>query len=108
MTEPAVRVWDVGIRCFHWLLVLAVSAALITGFLLATPTLRWHLIAGGTVAALLFWRVVWGGLGGPYARFAGFAYSPRAVLGHARGLLGGRHERYLGHNPLGAMMVFAL
>ncbi|HKM61312.1 MAG TPA: cytochrome b/b6 domain-containing protein [Acidisphaera sp.] len=108
MAEPAFRVWDVGVRWFHWLLVLAVGTALVTGFLLAIPTLRWHLVAGCTVAALLLWRCIWGTLGGPYSRFAGFAYRPGSVLAYARGLLAGRHERYLGHNPLGAMMVFAL
>jgi cytochrome b len=88
--------------------VLAVGAALVTGLILGPPTLRWHLVAGATVAALLLWRLVWGTLGGPYARFAGFAYGPRAVLAYLRALRRGRAARHLGHNPLGAAMVFAL
>ncbi len=103
--NASLPVWDRGIRLFHWTLVLAVSAAAVTGFILGKTWLRWHLIAGGTIAALLLWRVVWGTLGGPYARFAGFAYPPRTVLAYLRG---GPRLRYLGHNPLGALMVFAL
>jgi cytochrome b len=102
---PVVPIWDLGIRLFHWLLVLAVAAAAVTGFILGSTWLRWHLIAGGRVAALLLWRTVWGTLGGPYARFAGFAYPPRTVLAYLRG---SPRLRYLGHNPLGALMVFAL
>ncbi len=57
------------------------------------------------VVAALAWRVIWGLLGPPYARFASFAYRPGAVLAY---LGDGGRRRYLGHNPLGAMMVFAL
>ncbi len=101
-------VWDRGIRLFHWLLLLAVAASAVTGFILGSVWLRWHLIAGGVIAVLLLWRGIWGVLGGPYARFAGFAHPPRAVLGYMRGLRGGSARRHLGHNPLGALMVFAL
>jgi cytochrome b len=103
--EASVPVWDRGIRLFHWMLLLAVTAAAVTGFILGSTWLRWHLIAGGTIAVLLLWRTVWGMLGGPFARFAGFAYPPRTVLDYLRG---GPRLRYLGHNPLGALMVFAL
>ncbi len=112
--EPgeAVPVWDIGIRLFHWLLVLAVTVAALTGFFALPDLLDIHLIAGGTIAALLLCRVVWGVLGGRFARFSGFAYRPRAVLAHARGMRAGRRPageaRYLGHNPLGGLMVFAL
>ncbi len=100
----SVPVWDRGIRLFHWLLLAVVTVSAVTGFLLDRSVLRWHLFAGGTVAALLLWRGIWGGLGGPHARFAGFAYPPARVLAYLRH----PRTRYLGHNPLGAMMVFAL
>jgi cytochrome b len=103
-----VRVWDIGVRGFHWSLFAAVSAAALTGFVLGRTALAFHLIAGTTIAALLLWRVVWGLLGPSYARFASFAYRPRAVLAHLAAIRAGRRDRHLGHNPLGAMMVFAL
>ncbi len=101
-------VWDRGIRVFHWLLLAGVAAGAVTGFILGGTALRWHLIAGSVLTVLLLWRFVWGMLGGGYARFAGFAYPPRAVLAYLRAGLAGHGRRYLGHNPLGALMVFAL
>ena len=104
----AVRVWDLGVRAFHWGLVAAVAVAALTGFVLGRTALAWHLLAGATVIAAVAWRVAWGLLGSTYARFGSFAYRPTVVLAHVRDLLAGRHRRHLGHNPLGAMMVFAL
>jgi len=100
----SVPVWDSGVRAFHWLLVLAIAASALTGFVLGRTTLAWHLAAGVAVAVLVGWRGVWGLLGSTYARFASFVFPPAAVLAHLRA---GAHRR-LGHNPLGALMVFAL
>lgn len=104
----SIRVWDLGVRLFHWLLVGVVAAALVTGLVWPVMQLRLHLIVGGGLAVLLFWRVVWGLLGTRHARFADFAYAPRVVLRHVVALRHGYAERHLGHNPPGAMMVFAL
>ena len=102
------RVWDPGIRMFHWLLAVAVSVSGFTGFVLGRTALAWHLIAGIAVAIAVAWRIVWGLFGPTYARFSSFAYSPVAVLAHIRALRAATRPRHLGHNPLGAMMVFAL
>ncbi len=99
-----VRVWDLGVRLFHWGLVAAVMAAAVTGFILGITTLAWHLVAGVAVLVAAGWRVAWGVFGSSYARFASFAVRPAAVLAHLRG----RDGRHLGHNPLGALMVLAL
>lgn len=108
--SPAtVRVWDAGIRLFHWGLVIAVAAAALTGFVLGRTTLAWHMVAGSAVAGAVVWRVVWGLLGPTYARFRGFAPRPASLRAHLRALRSHEpHRRYLGHNPLGAVMVFAL
>ncbi len=103
-----VRVWDVGVRVCHWGIVAAVALAALTGFVLGRTALTWHLVAGVTMLVAVVWRVVWGLLGPTYARFSSFAYRPAVVVTHLRDLIDGRHRRYLGHNPLGAMMVFGL
>ncbi len=100
---PTLRVWGAGIRLFHWVLVAAVAGAALTGFVLGRTVLAWHLVAGVAVAVAVLWRIVWGVLGPTYARFAGFAHPPAEVLAHLR-----THRRHVGHNPLGALMVFAL
>ena len=108
--EPGdtVPVWDLGVRVFHWGLIVAVAAAGLTGFVLGRTVLAWHLAAGTAIVVALAWRLVWGLLGPTYARFHSFWYSPAELRAHLRGVLGGAHERHLGHNPLGALMVFAL
>jgi len=103
-----IYVWDLGVRLFHWVLVAAVAISAITGFLLGRTALAWHLLAGEAVVLLLGWRLIWGWLGGGAARFASFAFPPAAVAGYATDLLTRGTRRHLGHNPLGAMMVFAL
>ncbi len=67
-----------------------------------------HEAAGVAVIAAVTWRVVWGVLGPTCARFSGFAHRPAIVLAYLRDMWEGRHRRYPGHNPLGALMVFAL
>lgn len=103
-----IRVWDLPVRLFHWLLVACVAVAAISGWLLPASWLRLHLIAGTIIGCLVLWRVVWGFTGTRYSRFRSFAFSPAATISHVEDLLEGKAQREAGHNPLGALMVFAL
>jgi cytochrome b len=104
----AVSVWPLTVRVFHWSLVLAVTVAAWTGFLGGMSWLTLHLIAGTAIPALIVLRVAVGLYGPGYARFDSFPPSRIAAIAHLRAILGGRHDRHLGHNPLGAMMVYGL
>lgn len=103
-----VRVWDIGVRAFHWLLVASVVAALATGLAMAPAYFDAHLIAGTSVALLLLFRVVWGVLGSTYARFTSFVTTPLEAIAHARQLIRGEAPHHIGHNPLGAAMIVTL
>ncbi len=108
-TRPeTVSVWDIFVRVFHWVLVGAVTVAVLTGLWLGATWIRLHIIAGVLVAALVFARIVWGFGGTTYARFAAFVTSPKTVLAHLQELRKGLAPRHLGHNPLGAVMILAL
>jgi len=100
----AVKVWDPLVRIFHWSLVAAFAIAWLTG----DEESRLHELAGYAVIGLVLVRIVWGFIGTRYARFSDFVYRPSTVLGYAREMLAGKHRHYLGHNPLGGMMVLAL
>lgn len=103
-----VPVWDLALRLFHWLLVLAILGSYLTGEIWRSVDYRWHKLIGYTILGLLIFRVIWGFVGGRYARFAGFVKGPAAVLRYAA-TLGRRHpEGHAGHNPLGALSVLAL
>ena len=105
---PRTAVWDLALRLFHWVFAGLVLAALVTGFYAPEWWLDRHLWIGYGIAVLLVFRLVWGFYGGHHARFADFCFSPRTTLGHVRELRGGQAFRHLGHNPAGALMVFAM
>lgn len=100
------RVWDLPTRVFHWSL-----AASFTGAWLSAESERWrdiHVVLGYTLAGLIAFRLVWGVVGSRYARFSSFAFPPSRVLGYLKSLLSGQSEHHLGHNPAGALAIFAL
>jgi cytochrome b len=103
--EPVhrIRVWDVGVRLFHWSLVFMVAATYI--FAEERALHRW---LGYTVVALIGFRLIWGIVGTKHARFTSFVPGPRQFFGYLRDMARGREDRYLGHNPAGAAMILAL
>ncbi|MDA8049814.1 MAG: cytochrome b/b6 domain-containing protein [Rhodospirillales bacterium] len=103
-----VKVWDPALRLFHWLLAGSVFGAALTGFLERRLQLGLHLAFGTSIGALLLFRLIWGFFGPTYARFASFLHPPGAVIEHLRELRHPRPVQHLGHNPLGALMVFGL
>lgn len=106
-TRPAdgarVRIWDLPTRLFHWLLAAAVIGVLVTGW---TGVMDWHFRLGYAVMALLLFRLVWGVVGGRWSRFSAFVHEPRSVAAYLRGQA--HPDHLIGHNPLGALSVFAM
>ncbi len=101
-----VRVWDLPIRLFHWLLVAMFALAWWSAG--HPQQLDVHLLAGYTIAALLIFRVVWGVVGTWHARFNSFAYGPKRVASYLRDLFGPRTQHPVGHNPAGAWAIFTM
>ena len=99
-----VRVWDPMVRAFHWSLVAAFAIA----WLSADEGQRVHEVAGYVVAGLIAFRLVWGMIGGRYARFSQFVKGPGSTLTYLRTMLRGAERRHIGHNPAGAAMIVAL
>ena len=99
-----VRVWDPLVRIFHWSLV----ASFATAWFTSTSRDETHQWIGLIAAALIAFRLLWGFVGSPYARFAQFIRYPRVTLRYIIDMLKNREARYIGHNPAGGMMVLAL
>jgi cytochrome b len=104
MTIPH-RIWDLPTRLFHWLLVVCFLGLIITGNV-GGLWMDWHFRFGYAVLCLLVFRVLWGFVGGYWSRFATFVYSPSSLFLYLRGCSPDLHR--VGHNPLGALSVFAL
>jgi cytochrome b len=101
-----VDVWDLPLRLFHWLLVLAVAVAFLSSEG-DSPLNQWHVLAGWVAGILIVFRVVWGFIGGEHARFANFL-RPGRIGEHVTGLFRRRGNPTLGHNPLGGISVVIL
>jgi len=106
-TQPSVRVWDVPVRVFHWLLVALIIISFTTAQI-GGNAMRIHEWSGFTILTLVLFRVLWGFFGSSYARFADFVRHPRHAIEYARALKQGRPSFYAGHNPLGGWMVVIL
>lgn len=100
-----VRVWDLFIRIFHWTLVFSFATAFITGELGVGGI---HVMVGYLLCALWVSRMYWGFKGSEYARFRSFFFSITETRAYVLGMLKGHPRHYFGHNPAGALMVFAL
>ncbi len=100
-----VRIWDLPTRLFHWALALCVAGSVSTGQI-GGAAMEWHFRCGYAVLSLLLFRIVWGCVGGRWSRFSSFVYSPATVLRYLKGLRAPEHS--VGHNPAGAMSVFAM
>jgi len=100
-----VKVWDIGIRVFHW----ALFAAFVIAYLTSGYETIVHIYSGYLIAGLVVFRLVWGLLGTQYARFNNFIYSPAVVFAYiSRVITRQPTRRYVGHNPAGGWMVLAL
>jgi cytochrome b len=67
-----------------------------------------HVVPGYTVGGLLAFRLLWGVIGTRYARFSSLVFPPGAVLAYLRSLAGRAPQHFVGHNPAGALAIFAM
>jgi cytochrome b len=100
-----VTVWDRFLRFFHWTLVLCFATAFISGEARVSAL---HVPVGYVLCVLLAMRVYWGFKGSEYARFRAFIFPLGEALAYVRSVFEGNPNHYFGHNPAGALMVFAM
>lgn len=99
-----VKVWDWSIRVFHWSLPILL-------FLLwrsAGDDMDQHMLFAQALLALLTYRIIWGFIGTPYARFSHFIYHPRHIVSYLRASIRPDKPVYLSHNPVGGIMVLVI
>lgn len=117
-------VWDRGTRLFHWINVLCVLALSILGLAILNEKAfgvsadgkillkTIHAYVGYVFALNLFWRIVWAFVGNRHARWSAILPFRRGFGAELRGYLTtwsmGNIRPYLGHNPLGRLMVLLL
>lgn len=97
-----IHIWDLPHRLFHWLLAVSVIASYVTAKI-GGSLIDWHGRIGLFILGLLVFRILWGFIGSTHSRFATFFPTLPRVLAYIKGQWQG-----IGHNPLGALSVFAL
>ncbi len=99
-----VKVWDIGIRLFHWALVLLFATSLYSAFQDKFGIYAdMHIYSGFAVIVLVLWRIIWGVVGSETARFSSFIKSPSSIKSYLKtGKVG------VGHNPLGGLSVILM
>lgn len=118
------KVWDATTRVFHWLNVLCVLGLIAVGTVilkadaLGVPNdgkiilKTTHVWIGYVFVLNLLWRLVWGFIGGPYARWrAVLPFGPgygTQLAGELSAIREGRAVNYVGHTPLGRIAVTVL
>ena len=105
-SRARLRVWDLPLRLFHWLLVVAIALAFLSSEEDSVLN-QWHVLSGWVAGILIVFRIVWGFVGGEHSRFADFI-RPSGLGSHVAELLHGRAEPTLGHNALGSVSVLLL
>lgn len=105
MQTLEVRRWDPLVRLTHW----GVAAGVVANGVFTEEGSGPHQWVGYGVAALLALRWAWGLIGPPEARFTAFRPSLGRAARHVREIVrGAPASAHRSHNPLGALMVYAL
>lgn len=101
-----ILVWDWPTRIGHWTMAIAFLVAYVTGDSEAWRLV--HVMAGGTLAGVVLFRLLWGLIGTRHARFSAFLGSPAAALAYLGSLLRAQPDHHTGHNPAGGLAIVAL
>ncbi|MEO9275408.1 cytochrome b/b6 domain-containing protein [Marinomonas sp. 5E14-1] len=100
-------VWDWPIRIMHWLMVLLFTGLIITGKS-DEGYMQYHFYMGYGLSAVVIARILYGFFGSYYALFGQFVKGPKETFSYAKDFLFSRPKKYIGHNPLGGLMVVFL
>jgi cytochrome b len=96
------RVWDPFVRSAHW----ALAALIVVELANEAGANPWHRYLGYAAALIVAARLAWGLAAPGYANLAAMARRACEVVPYLKSLRPA--EAYAGHNPLGALMAFAL
>ncbi|HDY7420985.1 TPA: cytochrome b/b6 domain-containing protein [Vibrio vulnificus] len=96
--------WDWVVRATHW----TVAVLFFANFFVLEEGSEWHHWAGYLILLSLSLRLAWGLVVESPARLTRFLPSVSAALAHLKEVVSNRQDKYLGHNPAGAVMIWLL
>jgi len=114
-------VWDRTTRWFHWINVICVIGLIGVGLVILNNKALGvsgdgkillktiHVYIGYAFTLNLTWRLIWGFIGGKYARWKAMLPLGKGYWGsvseYVAGVKAGEPPQYLGHNPVAKLMV---
>lgn len=99
-------VWDLPVRLFHWSFAVCLTVSWLSGQFGERDL---HYLSGLAVLGLVLFRVLWGLVGSPTARFSHFLKGPGTAISYLKHTSRSRSPSYsFGHNAAGGLMVVAL
>ncbi|RDK08350.1 cytochrome b/b6 domain-containing protein [Cupriavidus lacunae] len=101
--RQSVQVWDPIVRLTHWGV-----AALVLWDLYEDSGGPLHRNLGYAAACLVLVRVAWGMVGSGAGNFREWLPRASGVVAYVKAAVAGHPPRFLGHNPLGALMMLVL
>ncbi len=120
-TLKVYSVWDRTTRWFHWINVMCVVGLMAVGVAILNSKALGvsgdgkvllktvHVYIGYVFSLNFLWRIVWGFAGNKYARWRGILPIGKgywcSVVTYTAGFKSGNAPMYVGHNPLGKLMV---
>jgi len=102
--EESARSWDPLVRLTHW----GVAAAVLLNGIVTEGGSQIHVWIGYAAFSFLVLRLLWGFVGPEEARFSAFPPSLSGAAAHLKRVMRGEHRVYRSHNPVGALMAYAL
>lgn len=104
--KKQIKVWSPWVRLMHWGLAIAFSVAYYTRHSELNRDI--HIDAGYVVGGIVIARLLFGLFARDHASFWNFPPNLVAAFGYVKSLIYGKARRYVGHNPAGAMAIYAL
>jgi len=101
-----IRVWDLPVRLFHWLLAGSFAVAYLVAEWDSVRNV--HVMLGYTATGLILFRIIWGFVGSRFARFKSFLFSPSQAVRYLRSLAARKSQRFIGHTPAGSYAIYAI
>lgn len=101
----SIKVWDVYLRLFHWLLALCIIVSFVS---VRMDEMEIHFISGHVILALIIFRILWGFVGSRTALFSSFIKGPKATWRYLKTSDSPEFKPMIGHSPIAALSVIAL
>ena len=98
--------WDAAVMVSHWLLAICFVGAVMTQDSEKYRLL--HVTMGYTMFGLVAFRLVWGFIGGKYARFNSIYPRIKKVIEYLKSLFTAQPQEFIGFHAIGFLAAYLL